>query len=81
MTPEQLAKRVVDDYNIYQAQAWALGHASTSDELAKLLTVGMEKAVITTKRELVKRLLEIRDDAGGKVSDKLNDFINELLED
>jgi hypothetical protein len=79
MTPDQLAKRVVDDYNIYQAQAWALGHASNSEELVKLLTLGMEKAVVKTKLDLVKKLLEIRDEAEGVVSDKLNDFINSLM--
>jgi hypothetical protein len=60
MTPEQLAKRAVDDFNIYQAQAWAVGHASTSEELVKLMTVAIEKAVIKTKQELLVKMLEIR---------------------
>lgn len=82
MTSQELARQAVNDFNTYQSHAWALGHASTSEEMVKLMTMAIDKAMTYERLTICRKVLELRDEMQeGPDRDKVNELANELHHD
>lgn len=79
MEPQDLARQAVQDFNTYRAQASALGHASTDEELVKLMAMAIERAMTLERLRIVGKLLYLRDELQpGPERETVNNLANQL---